>query len=394
MKRTVFLLSLLLAFVLFSGFAHFPSNNAAVRVEKTVSEQPLVVKGNWQDHTYDLVYTVAFSSQQQPNGPLIIYRASGANQSATVAVAAIARTSSPVTPMLFPSADGRYVALLKPLRNTFNGAALSAISTENGTQSILLPSGAAIADQPVWSSDNQALYYHTGATRSILLSGTQSAGDNGYDEIHRIDFHRHDSVLLHQVVGNNSLRMVGIDRSGALILTLARPGKPLALVRILTNEKHTNKKHIQNTGNLNIITTLPGDILPGNVLRIGSDGNSVECERVQSWRPLRYTVVRISFSGGVTAQVAEPFNTFNAMNMLNISADNRVQVMAHVVSLRTDLMAYGISNVPSQEALLLRDKKTGATQEMMLPARWSDSTNFLDKACSVEATAHCFSKSA
>jgi hypothetical protein len=361
--------------LLFSGFAHFPSIDAQVHVKKTVSGQPFVVKGKWQDHAYDLVYSVAFSSQQQPNGPLIIYRASGANQSATVPVAAIARDSSPVTPMLFPSADGRYVALLKPLRNTFDGAALNVISTESGAQSVLLPSGAAIADQPVWSSDNQALYYHTGATRSVLVSGTHgpylkgtmpyAAGNNGYDEIHRIDLQGHDSILLHQVAGDNSLRMIGIDRAGALILTLARPGKPLALVRL-----PTNSKHVQGTSNLDIITILPGDILPGNVLRIGSDGNSVECERVRSWQPLRYTIVRISFSGAITAQVAEPFNTFNAsktVNMLNVSTDNRVQVMARIVSSRTDLMAHGIFNVPSQEALLLQDKKTGAIQEMMLP---------------------------
>jgi hypothetical protein len=277
--------------------------------------------------------------------------------------------------MLFPSEDGRYVALLKPLRNTFNGAALDVISTENGTQSVLLPSGAAIADQPVWSSDNQALYYHTGATSSVLVSGTHdqplkgtrpaTAVNNGYDEIHRIDLQGHDRILLHQIAGNNSLRMVGIDRTGNLILTFARPGKPLALVRVPTNETQ-----VQNSDSLDIITTLPADILPGNVLRMGSDGNSVECERVQSWQPLKYTVVSISFSGGVTAQVAEPFNTYNAskgVNMLNMSADNRVQVMARVVSLRTDLMDHDIFNVPSQETLLLQDPKTGATQEMMLP---------------------------
>src|ERR1700730_15744097 len=131
MKRRVFLPSLLLSFLLFSGFAHFPSSDAQAHVGKTVSGQPLIVKGNWQDHTYDLVYTVAFSSQQQPNGPLVIYRASGTNQSATVPVAVIARHSSPVTPTLFPSTDGQYVALLNPLRNTFNAAALSVISTEN-----------------------------------------------------------------------------------------------------------------------------------------------------------------------------------------------------------------------------------------------------------------------
>ncbi len=375
MKRTVFLMSILLSFLLFSEFVHFPSIDARAHVGKAVPEQPLVVKGNWQDHTYDLVYTVAFSSQQQPNGPLVIYRASGTDQSTTVPVAVIARNSSPVTPMLFPSADGRYVALLNPLRNTFNAAALDVISTESGTQSSLLSSGAAVTDQPVWSSDNQALYYHTGTTRSVLVTGTQGSylggtgphavGNNGYDEIYRIDLQGDDSVLLHQVAGNNSLRMVGIDRTGALILTLARPGKPLALVRV-----PTNKKQVQNISDLDIITTLPGDILPGNVLRIGSDGNSVDCERVQSWQPLRYTVVRISFGGSVAAQVAEPFNTFNVskgVNMLSISADNRVQVMARVVSLRTDLMAQGISNVPSQEALILQDKKTGAAQEMTLP---------------------------
>ncbi len=371
MKPTVFLPSILLLFLAFSGFAQFPFTDTHVHVEKTVSGQPFVVKGNWQNHTYDLVYTVAFSSQQQPDGPLVIYRASGTNQSATVPIAAIARDSSPVTPMLFPSADGRYVALLKPLRNTFNGAALNVISTESGNQSVLLPSGAAIADQPVWSSNNQALYYHTGATRSILVSGTHgpylkgggSAISNGYDEIHRVDLQGHDSVVLHQVAGDNSLRMVGIDRTGNLILTLARTGKPLALVRV-----PTNKKQVQSNGNLDIITTLPADILPGNVLRIGTDGNSVDCERVQSRQLLHYTVVRIDFSGGVTAQAVEPFNTHNAsINMLSTSSDNSVQVMARVVSLRTDLMAHDNLNVPAQETLLLQDKKTGATQEMPLP---------------------------
>src|SRR5450432_1923111 len=165
MKRTVFLPVALLLILLFSGFAHFPSIDAQVFAEKTVYGQPFMVRGNWQAHTYDLVYTVAFSSQQQPNGPLVIYRASAADQSMTVPIAAITLNSSPATPLLFPSTNGRYVALLKPLRNTFNGGAINVISTENGSQSIILPSGAAVADQPIWSGDNQALYYHTGATR-------------------------------------------------------------------------------------------------------------------------------------------------------------------------------------------------------------------------------------
>jgi hypothetical protein len=380
MKRTVFLPIALLSMLLFSGFAHFPSTDAQVYAQKTGYGQPLMVKGNWQTHAYDLVYTVAFSSQQQPDGPLVIYRASAADQSMTVPIAAIARNSSPATPLLFPSADGRYVALLKPLRNTFNGGAINVISTENGAQAVVLPSGAAIADQPVWSSDNQALYYHTGATRSVLISGTSNARlkgsqqrvarnsvpvNNGYDEIHRVDLHGHDSVLLHLVEDDNSLRMLGVDRTGALILTLARPGKPLALVRV-----STTTKHIQNSADLHIIMTLPKDILPGNVLGIGSDGNSVECERVQNWHPLHYTTIDISFSGGATMQVAEPFNTFDtskAVNMLSTSADNRVQAMARVLSVRTDLMAHGILNVPSQEALLLQDKQTGAVQQMTLP---------------------------
>src|ERR1019366_5604122 len=263
MKRADFLPFVLLSFLLFAGFVRFLSPDVQAHVEKAVSVQPLVVKGRWQDHAYDLVYTVAFSSQQEPNGPLVIYRVSGTNQSTTVPIAVIVRSNAPVTPMLFPSSDGRYVALLKPLRNAFNGAALNVISTQSGAQSVILPSGVAVADQPVWSSDNQALYYHMGATRSILVSGIYGprlkssksgiAGNNtsisnGYDEIHRIDLQRHDSVLLHLVAGENSLRMIGVDRAGALILTLARPGKPLALVRVPTNK--------QSTGNLDIITTL------------------------------------------------------------------------------------------------------------------------------------------
>ncbi|MBV9257183.1 MAG: hypothetical protein JO215_04085, partial [Ktedonobacteraceae bacterium] len=97
MKKTVFLLVALLSFILFSGFAHFASTGSQLHMEKTVSGQPFMVKGNWQNHAYDLVYTVAFSSQQQPNGPLVIYRAAGTDQRSTVAVAAIARDSSPAT---------------------------------------------------------------------------------------------------------------------------------------------------------------------------------------------------------------------------------------------------------------------------------------------------------
>lgn len=380
MKRIVCIPIVLLTILLFSGFAHFPSIDVPAHAEKAVHGQPLIVKGKWQAHAYDLVYTVAFSSHQQPNGPLVIYRASSADQSMTVPIAAIARNSSPATPLLFPSDDGRYVALLKPLRNTFNGGTLNIISTENGAQSVLLPSGAAIADQPVWSHSNQELYYHTGATRSVLISGTQGSQlkgskqsvarnnvpvNNGYDEIHRVDLQGHDSVLLHLVEDANSLRMIGVDRNGALILTLARPGKPLALVRVLTMTKH-----IQKSADLHIIMTLPQDILPGNVLGMGSDGNSVECERVQSWHPLQYMTVHISFSGGPVTQIVEPFNTFDTstpVKMLSTSADKGVQVMARVISVRTDLAAQDISNVPSQEALLLQDKKTGAVQQMTLP---------------------------
>ncbi|HEV2661243.1 MAG TPA: hypothetical protein VGU68_11620, partial [Ktedonobacteraceae bacterium] len=270
-KRSTTLLLMLLALLIISGWANGLSLRAQAPV-RAGNGQPLVVKGNWQPQNYDLVYTVAVSSQQQPNGPLEVYRASAADQHTTVQIATVERSRYATTPQFFPSADGQYLALLTPLYNAPDNAALSVVSTESGAQALLLRRGAAAADRPVWLANGQGLYYHRVVEPGIQVVGIKShKAASAYDEISRVDMRGHMHTLLHRAQDGSSLRLVGLDHTGALIMTWARAGKPVALVRVPTGGNKTS-----HSSKLHILTTLPRDILPGNVLRIGSDGASVE----------------------------------------------------------------------------------------------------------------------
>src|SRR6266496_5337708 len=170
LKRNTLLLLMWLALLLFSGLANSLSVHAQSSV-LTANGQPLIVKGNWQPQNYDLVYTVAVSSQQQPNGPLEVYRTSATDQRMTVQIAAVERGNYATTHQFFPSGDGQRLALLTPIHNSPDNAAISVISTESGAQSLLLAKGAAAADRPVWSADGQSLYYHRVMEQNLQLSG-------------------------------------------------------------------------------------------------------------------------------------------------------------------------------------------------------------------------------
>ncbi|HEV2661089.1 MAG TPA: hypothetical protein VGU68_10840, partial [Ktedonobacteraceae bacterium] len=258
-----------------------------------------------------------------------------------------------------------YLALLTPLYSAPDNAAISIVSTENGAQAVLLGRGAAAADRPVWLANGQGLYYHKVVEPVIQGAGIKSHKPaSAYDEISRVDMQGHVHTLLHRAQDGSSLRMVGLDSTGALIMTWARAGKPVALVRVPTRSNKTS-----HNSKLQILTTLPRDILPGNVLRVGSDGASVECERVQKWKPLIYTTVSINFASGAVAQVSPAIDTSKPaprVIALNQSTDGKIAVTAQVLSIRKDLNAQGIRNVPAQEALVLTNKNTGATQQLTL----------------------------
>src|SRR5712691_5289430 len=72
MKRACMLIIVALALLLPLGWAVRVSTYA--RQDTTGIAQRLTVMGTWNAHNYDLVYTVAFSNQQQPDGPLVAYR--------------------------------------------------------------------------------------------------------------------------------------------------------------------------------------------------------------------------------------------------------------------------------------------------------------------------------
>src|SRR5205807_583706 len=153
----------------------------------------------------------------------------------------------------------------------------------------------------------------------------------------------------------------GLDRSGDLIMAWARPQQPVALVRLTASTNGLQSDfHLAS----NIIATLPTDILPGNILGMGSDGVSVECERVLSWQPLHTLLVRISLTDNSVSAIAPLFTTSRfgtQLTPLNRSSDGHVLVMSQVMSLRQDLAIQGITGVPAQEALLIADANTGAT---------------------------------
>ena len=379
MKRTLLLILLLILVLPVSWTIHLSSY--AQQSNSAYTQSPTIT-GAWHTHPYDLVYTVAFSSEQQPNGPLVVYRATGADLRSAVPVIALARGPQPTSPVFFPSPDGRYLALLTPATGNYgtnlDGAMIQIFASDGSRHAVAVPVGAASGDSVIWSANSQFLYYHSGQPGTIFASGTkdikrlktevQQAG--GYDEVHRVDLSGHDVTLLHQNMGNSSLRLVGTDRTGSLIMTVARPHSPVQLLRLTTNSVLHGSMFARKQVSTEVVVTLPSDILPGNVLRMGSDGNSVICERVLRWSPLAYTLVQIPFGGGMTEQVAPLFATSHFgthVTPLNRSTDGRVLVMSQVNSTRTDLAAQGIPNVPAQETLVLADAGTNATERLSLP---------------------------
>lgn len=344
--------------------------------------------GRWQSHNLDFLFEISYSRKEQPYGPLVVYRAINGDLRDVVPVLAVRRSSALQTPLLFPSPDGCYVALLQPLMTGFdsnlNGAALSIFSTDGqalapagGRMPLLALPGEqvgdrvlslhiAATDQVIWSSDSRFLYYHSGVASQLVITSRVSHRSphlilSGDDEIHRVDLAGHDVTLYSRPVGQDSLHMVGLDRAGNLILTQARPHMPVALLRLATGAAHIAPL---------MFLTLPPDILPGNVLQVGSDGESVVCERVLNWQPLRYITIRIAFANGSISRGQPLFDTSRygrALAPLARSSDGGLVAMSRVIRLRDDLAAQGISNVPAQEALVLADAQTGALQTLTLP---------------------------
>lgn len=341
-----------------------------------------------QSHNQDFLFEASYSQKEQPYGPLVVYRAMNGDLNHVVPVIAMQRSSALQTPLLFPSPDGRYVALLQPFMTGFasnlNGAALIVYSSDGqplapvyGSMPLspmlgeqaggrVLALHIASADQIIWSSDSRFLYYHSGVeSQHITVSHTTHMRPqlimSGYDEIHRVDLAGHDVTLYSQPTGQNSLRLVGLDRAGNLILTMARPRLPVALLRLATSAA--------NIPSL-MFLTLPPDILPGNVLQVGSDGASIVCERVLNWQPLRSITIRIAFAGGAISRAQPLFDTSrygHALTPLARSGDGALLAMSRVIRLRDDLVAQGIANVPAQEALVLANAQTGALQTLTLP---------------------------
>src|ERR1700692_3264155 len=151
MKRTLLLVATiaLLLLILFS------SAHAFIYAHKVDSVAPLSVAGTWRTHAYDLLYTVALSSEQQPNGPLIVYRALGADLRNVVPIIALQRDPLNVTPLLYPSPDGRYLALSTPLSGHLNTTTLSLYSSDGRLQNQLLARGVSAYDNLIWSADSQ-----------------------------------------------------------------------------------------------------------------------------------------------------------------------------------------------------------------------------------------------
>ncbi len=300
MKKTLLLfviLGLLLSVIVSVRVVSFAHQQLAT--------QPLVTSGNWQDSNYDLLYTVAFSSEQQPNGPLVVYRASSTDLRSSVPVIAFARSSQPMTPLFFPSPDGRYLALSTPI--TTHQASLNVLSSEGTHISNILVQNLAPKDQVLWTADSRFMYYHT-VVQDRSLGNTYQAKHRspayilnparGYDEIHRIDMQGHDVVLLHHVQDGSSLHLIGVDATGALVITLARPRQPVEIVRVGVHANVGQGQFHSAFVRLPKFLRLPPDILPGNVLHVSSDGTAIVCERVLSWSPLRYTLIHINLNNG------------------------------------------------------------------------------------------------
>src|SRR6266566_4609055 len=122
-RSTVFSIIILIALSLISWL---------VREAVYVQAGSLFTTGAWNAENADgsdLVYTVAFSRAEQPNGPLVVYRVSGADLKSVTPVFAMQRSSLMQTPVFFPSPDGRYLALLNPIQvgyaTNLDGAALA-----------------------------------------------------------------------------------------------------------------------------------------------------------------------------------------------------------------------------------------------------------------------------
>ncbi len=408
MKRTLLLVILCILLLVPVGWLA----RTTIFARQNIPTHGLTTTGSWSSLNYDLVYTVAYSSQQQPDGPLVAYRASSANLQNAVPVISIARGPQPMTPLFFPSPNGQYLALLTPIsasmNTALNGASLRLFSSDGHTNSLLVPGGVAYGDQPVWSPDGRYIYYHTGTsglaynqashqtrtsqtparltptrdvtTCSDIPCGCQAGGglaQCGYDQIERVDLSGHITTVFDEPQSDGSLRLVGTDHSGALIVTLARPGKPVELLHVPTNASQSQQASrslfrlaTQPKETLQAPIVLSADILPGNVLGMGSDGISVLLERVLSEQPLHYTTESINLTSGTLSNVSPLFETTHygsGLTALGRSSDGRVLVMSQVTTVRQDLAAQGIDGVPAQETLVLADTKTGAEQRLALP---------------------------
>ncbi|HEV2582730.1 MAG TPA: hypothetical protein VGT44_17865 [Ktedonobacteraceae bacterium] len=345
-QRALLLLTLLLLLALLAWRAlpasiTLPANAAPRRLAPLVGT--LTGGGTWHGAQDDLLYVVAFSSAQQPYGPLVVYRAFGTDLSAALPILIVPRSPLNLTPVLYPSPDGRALALLNPLstgyNNTINGASLSIVSTY-GTGSTMLAQHVALADPPIWTSDSRAVYYMT--------------GDEINQEIHRVDLSGHDTMLYRQSLAQGSMRLVGLDRSGALIITLARPNMPVTIERLNAGHATTPTP----------VITLPPDILPGNVLRVGSDGASLVYTRATG------APFQVAFATHIITIAAPLFDSSrydHNLVPLAISSNGTILAMSQVVSIRSDLAAQGIANMPEQERLLLVNASGSAWQALQLP---------------------------
>jgi hypothetical protein len=373
-QRVCLLLAALLLFVLLVTPGPVPVPASASYMLSLAPQVGILSGGGtWRGEQDDLLYIVSFSTAQQPYGPLVVYRASGGDLHTTRPVVAIARGPLSLTPVLYPAPDGRYLALLDPLSTGYdsniNGASLSIVASDGASFSTrVLSWHVALSDPVIWSMDDSALYYMTG-------EGTT-------EEIHRVDLTGHDTLLLRQPLKQGSIRLVGQDRGGALILTLARPHLPIAILRL-------------EAGRSAVVTSLPGNILPGNVLGMSSDGASVVYTTTGGVRfqfslsTHRVTTVAPLYSsrGIVGAQFIAPTGDTSAWDVgamncaptippegcrsglvpLARSAGGTILAMSQVVSERSDLAAQGITNVPERERLMLVDTRDGAWQSLLLP---------------------------
>lgn len=389
MKKTFLLIALLALFLsLTLGWTIHIAFSASY--QQSISHSTRITQGNWVAHPYDLLYTVMFSTAQQPDGPLVVYRAASANLATATPVIALRRSPSPITPLAIPSPNGRFLALTTPLSSNPASASLSLLPTDGTTPIALLTQGVASNDTVTWSADSNFLYYHT-VTSSTQEPPASQPVHKGclntvpndcpivmnqallptYDEIHRIDVYGHDTVLLRRVQDSSSLRIVGIDRAGALLITLARPQQPVTLLRLMT--QNIQGIHPNFVFPATPPLTLPTDILPGNVLGVSSDGNAIICERVLNWQPLRYTLIQISLANSAITPATQTAITPHIVAALpsvqpfSAAPDAQIRASIQVTAMRSDLAAQGLNGVPAQEVLTLQNQQQHAIQRLTLP---------------------------